>query len=253
MDLGLKGKVAFVTGASGDIGAATAVALAREGAAVAVGWHSRRERAAEVAALVEGAGAGATACPVRVDQADPVSMARAVDTVRERLGPVDVLVANAVAWPTQDQDWDALVHGLTVNAAGTMTLAETVIPDMRESGWGRIVLVSSCVVEQPAPAAAGYPAAKAAIEAAARVLALREARHGILTNAVRPGFTLTERALTHPGFGQELVDAESAKTPTGRICTPEDVAGLIAYLASDANGHVNGEVVSVAGGRHLTR
>lgn len=68
---------------------------------------------------------------------------------------------------------------------------------------------------------------------------------------VRTGFTLTERALTYPGFGQEVVDAESARTPTGRICTPEDVAALILYLASDANGHVNGEVVSVAGGRHL--
>lgn len=251
MDLRLTGKVALVTGASGDIGAAVAVALAREGAAVAVGWHSRQERAAEVAALV--GDAGASACTVRIDQADPVSMADALGTVHERLGPVDVLVANAVAWPTQHQDWDALVRGLTVNAAGTVALAETVIPDMREAGWGRIVLVSSDVVDQPMPAAAGYPAAKAAIEAAARVLALREARHGILTNVVRPGFTLTDRALTYPGFGQEVVDAESAKTPTGRICTPEDVAGLIVYLASGANGHVNGEVVSVAGGRHLTR
>lgn len=90
-------------------------------------------------------------------------------------------------------------------------------------------------------------------EAAARVFALREAPHGVLTNVVRPGFTLTDRALTFPGFGQEVVDAESEKTPTRRICTPEDIASVIAYLGSGANSHVNGEVVSVAGGRHLTR
>jgi NAD(P)-dependent dehydrogenase (short-subunit alcohol dehydrogenase family) len=78
-------------------------------------------------------------------------------------------------------------------------------------------------------------------------------RGSFLREDVRPGFTLTERALTWPGFGQEVVDAESAKTPTRGICTPEDVASAVAYLGSAANGHVNGEVVSVAGGRHLTR
>nr|WP_199565591.1 SDR family oxidoreductase [Spongiactinospora rosea] len=115
------------------------------------------------------------------------------------------------------------------------------------------MLISSDVVDQPVPVSAGYPAGKSAIEAAARVFALREARHGILTNVVRPGFTLTERALTHPGLGQKLVDAEAERTPTGRICTPQDVADLTTYLGSDANGHVNGEIIAVAGSRHLTR
>jgi NAD(P)-dependent dehydrogenase (short-subunit alcohol dehydrogenase family) len=77
--------------------------------------------------------------------------------------------------------------------------------------------------------------------------------HGILTNVVRPGFTLTERALTFPGFGQAVIDAESEKTPTRRVRTPEDVASAIVYLASGANTHINGETISVAGGRHLTR
>ena len=70
---------------------------------------------------------------------------------------------------------------------------------------------------------------------------------------MRPGFTVTDRALTTPGFGQDVVDAEAAKTPTRRICTPADVASVGAYLGPGANGHVNGEVVSVAGGRELTR
>jgi 3-oxoacyl-[acyl-carrier protein] reductase len=176
-----------------------------------------------------------------------------VAEINEEQGDVDVFVGNAVSWPEREQTWNALLHGLTVNVAGTITLAETVIPAMRSQRWGRIVLVSSDVVDQPMPAAAGYPAAKAAIEAAARVFALREGQHGILTNVVRPGFTLTDRALTFPGFGQAVVDAESEKTPTRRICTPEDVASTIVYLGSGANTHINGEIISVAGGRHLTR
>ena len=251
MDLGLQHRVALVSGGSGDIGAAVAATMAREGAQVAVCWHSRPERAGEVVAAIRAS--GGTAVSVELDQGNPGSIDRAVTTVERTLGAVDVLVGNAVAWPVREEDWDSLVHGLTLNVAGTLTLAEAVLAGMRERGWGRVVLVSSDVVDQPMPAAAGYPAGKAAIEAAARVFAVREASHGVLTNVVRPGFTLTERALSTPGFGQEVVDAESAKTPTRRICTPEDIANVIAYLGSDANDHVNGETVSVAGGRSLTR
>lgn len=166
-----------------------------------------------------------------------------------------MLVANAVVWPERApaDTWETLLDGLTANVVGTMALVEAVLPGMRARGWGRIVLISSDVVEQPLPAAVAYPAAKGALETAARVLAAREARHGILTNVVRPGFTLTDRALTMPGFGRAVVDAEGAKTPTGRICTPAEVAAAVAFLGSAANGHINGEVVSLAGGRHLTR
>jgi NAD(P)-dependent dehydrogenase (short-subunit alcohol dehydrogenase family) len=89
------------------------------------------------------------------------------------------------------------------------------------------------------------------LERVVRVLAVREARHGVLSNVVRPGYTLTDRGLAT--FGREYVDQESAATPTGRICTPEDVANVVTFLASAANGHVNGQTVSVAGGRELTR
>jgi NAD(P)-dependent dehydrogenase (short-subunit alcohol dehydrogenase family) len=251
MNLNLKNRLALVTGASGDIGAAIAVALGHEGARVLVGRHSRSERADEVVATIRDA--GGTATSVQIDQGDPDSIQHVVAEINEEQGDVDVFVGNAVSWPEREQTWNALRHGLTVNVAGTITLAEAVIPAMRSQRWGRIVLVSSDVVDQPMPAAAGYPAAKAAIEAAARVFALREAQHGILTNVVRPGFTLTDRALSFPGFGQAVVDAESEKTPTRRICTPEDVASAIVYLGSGANTHINGEIVSVAGGRHLTR
>jgi len=248
MDLGLNERVALVTGASGDIGGAIARALGAEGAWVAAGWHGNEAGARKAVDSLQ------NTITVRVDHRDRRSPEATIETVRSQLGPVSVLVANAVAWPERAPDsWDTLVDGFTANVVGTLALIEAALPAMRAAGWGRIVLISSDVVEQPIPAGAVYPAAKGALETAARVLAAREARHGILTNVVRPGFTLTERALTTPGFGRSVVDAESAKTPTGRICTPEDVASAVAYLGSAANGHINGEVLSVAGGRHLTR
>ncbi len=252
MDAGLIGRVAFVSGGSGAIGTAIAAALAGEGAAVAVSWRTGRERAEAVAATITEA--GGRAIPMRLDQRDSDSAAQAMAEVAQVLGPVSVLVANAVQWPEPDPDEAAgLTVSLQANTVGPLALVTAALPGMRDQGWGRIVLVSSDVVEQPMPGPLSYATAKGALETAARVLAVREAGHGILTNVVRPGFTLTERARTSPFLGPDVIARESAKTPTGRICTPEDVASAVTYLVSAANGHVNGQVLSVAGGRELVR
>ena len=126
------------------------------------------------------------------------------------------------------------------------------MPGMRAANWGRIVVVSTDIVEQPMAGPLAYATAKGALETAARVLAVREARHGILTNVVRPGFTLTQRALTSASLGPAAVE-EAAHTPTGRICTPDEIASAVTYLGSAANGHVNGQALSIAGGRELIR
>lgn len=252
METGLSNRVALVTGASGAIGKATASHLAAEGASVAVSWHTNQDVAMDVVDAITRAGGHAAA--FQLDHGDLTAVQGVVDEIAERLGPISVLVANAVQWPSFDADEiDGLTTSLAVNTVGPAALIDAALPAMRTAGWGRIVAVSTDIVEQPMAGPLGYATAKGALETAARVLAVREARYGILTNIVRPGFTLTDKALNAPFLGPEAVAAESAKTPTGRICTPEDIATAITFLASTANGHINGQTLSLAGGRELVR
>jgi 3-oxoacyl-[acyl-carrier protein] reductase len=176
---------------------------------------------------------------------------RAIAAATGALGPVTVVVANAVRWPVFDDELTGLRASLLANTLGPAALIDAALPAMRAAGWGRVVALSSDIVVQPMAGHSSYAAAKLGLEGVVRVLAVREARHGVLSNTVRPGYTLTERGLA--AFGQKAVDQEATETPTGRICTPEDVANVVAFLASAANGHVNGQAVSVAGGRELSR
>ncbi|MFD1085610.1 SDR family NAD(P)-dependent oxidoreductase [Micromonospora andamanensis] len=248
----MSNRVALVTGASGAIGRATALHLAAEGAAVAVSWHTNHDGARDVVDTITRTGGRAHA--VRLDHRVHAAVPRVIEEITERLGPISALIANAVQWPAFDADEiDGLSTSLAVNTVGPAALIEAALPGMRAAGWGRIVVVSTDIVGQPMAGPIAYATAKGALETAARVLAVREARHGILTNVVRPGFTLTDKVLSAPFLGPEAVAAESEKTPTGRICTPDDIATAITYLASAANGHVNGQTLSLAGGRELVR
>ncbi|GIE78629.1 3-oxoacyl-ACP reductase [Actinoplanes philippinensis] len=252
METGLSGRTALVTGASGAIGRAAALHLAAEGAVVAVTWRSNHDAVMDTVEAI--AREGGRAHAVQLDHSDPAAAQSVIEEVTGRLGHLSVLVANAVQWPSFDDDEiSGLTTSLAVNTVGPAALIDAALPGMRTAGWGRIVIVSTDIVEQPMAGPLAYATAKGALETAARVLAVREARHGILTNIIRPGFTLTDKALTAPFLGPEAIAAESGKTPTGRICTPEDVAAAITYLASAANGHINGQTLSLAGGRELVR
>ncbi|MDI6102303.1 SDR family oxidoreductase [Actinoplanes sp. NEAU-A12] len=252
MDMGLATRTALVTGASGAIGRATALRLAAEGAAVAVTWHTNHAGATDVVGTITREGGRAFA--VHWDLRHPATAGDVLRQATEAIGPVTVLVANAVQWPSFDQgEIDGLTASLTANTVGPAAMIDAALPAMRAAGWGRVVVVSTDIVEQPMAGPLAYATAKGALETAARVVAVREARHGILTNVVRPGFTLTDKALNAPFLGPKAIADESAKTPTGRICTPDDVASAITYLTSQANGHVNGQTLSLAGGRELVR
>ncbi|MDP9457099.1 MAG: hypothetical protein CYG60_17720 [Actinobacteria bacterium] len=251
MDTGLRGKVVFVTGGSSGIGRATAVAFGREGARVALSYRNDRAGAAETAGMV--GEAGGEALTVRYDLADERSIRGAVREIVERWGAVDVLVNNAVRWPGRGggtlfeevppERWREDTRTLLEGAYLTI---QAVVPLMRAAGWGRIVSVSTSLAEDGMAGGAPYTAAKAGLHGLTRTLAKELAPAGILANVVMPGLTLTERARrVIPG---EVLDGEAARTPTGRLTTPEEVAALVVFLGSAANGHVNGENIRVSGG-----
>lgn len=248
MDTALKDRVVLVSGASKGIGAATARAFGREGAKVAVTYRGGPERAAKVAAEVESA--GGRALVVRLDLEELDTVAAAVATVVDRWGGIDVLVANAVRWGGDGppdpgirfedvslDEWQAMIGANLIGAAAQV---RAVLPGMRARGWGRIVLVSSGVAEEGVPGPGPYGTAKAGLHGMARSLAWEGGRDGILVNVVAPGFTLTD---SRPPVPEALVDALAAGTPTRRLSDSDDVARLIVFLGSGANGNLTGEVL----------
>ncbi|WP_283134689.1 SDR family NAD(P)-dependent oxidoreductase [Rhizohabitans arisaemae] len=248
MDTELHDRVVLVTGGSTGIGAATARAFAREGTRVAITYHSNPDKAAKTATDIEAVGGQAHV--VRLDLRDLPSVDRAVASVAERWGGVDVLVANAVHWggdgpPDPDvrfedvgpAEWATMIDA---NLVGTAATVRAVLPGMRARGWGRIVLISSSVAEEGLPGPGPYGTAKSGLYGLARSLAWDAGRDGVLVNVVAPGFTLTDG---RPGIPKPVLDAFAAAVPTRRISTAEDVAGIVVFLGSGANGNLTGEVI----------
>jgi NAD(P)-dependent dehydrogenase (short-subunit alcohol dehydrogenase family) len=248
MDTGLKGRVVLVTGASKGLGAAAARAFGGEQAKVAITYHRNREGAQQVASSVEAAGGEAMAVPFRLE--DPSTAAEAVQAVSGRWGAVDVLVANAVDWgdnapPSPGvrfedvplEHWQRIIG---TNLIGAVATIRSVLPGMRHNRWGRIVLISSSVAEEGLPGPGPYGTAKSGLYGLSRALAWEGGRDGILVNVVAPGFTLTESRPPIPG---PVITSLAARTPTGRLSDPDDVARLILFLGSGANGNLTGEVI----------
>jgi 3-oxoacyl-[acyl-carrier protein] reductase len=252
MDLGLQNRVVLVTGSSSGIGRATALAFGREGARVGITYRSQLEQAEETARQVIAAGGQALVVPYDLGREDTIT--QAVKTVARQWGSIDVLVNNAVQWGSladmgkrfEDVPMSSWRPTLDLSLAGVYYTLQQVIPLMRSQSWGRIVNISSNVAEDGIPGAGAYAAAKAGLHGLTRVLARELGPAGILSNVVMPGFTLTER--NRDQFPQAMQDAVAQQTPTGRLTSPEDVAALIVFLGSAANGHVNGEAIRCTGG-----
>ena len=247
MDLGLHGRIALVTGASGGIGAATARMLATEGADVVVSYHRGADAAEAVAADVRAAGRRAWC--VALDMSDHVDVERAVSEVATHTGGVlDVAVLNAgfnILTPLatlEPDEWDTIVR---TNLSGTFYLLRAVRPMLRPGS--AVVTVASVAAETGAPHHAHYAAAKAGVinltKSAARDLA-----PDIRVNCVSPGLTRTTMGeMTVAGTADNLV----GKLLTGRIAEPEEIARVIVFLASPAASFVYGATFDVNGGRDL--
>lgn len=248
MDFGMLGRVAFISGASRGIGAATAIAYAAEGARVVIGYHSDAAAAARVAELV--AEAGGEAASVALDLFDDASIDSAAEQAIDRWGQVDVVVSNAGTMPTPgpfasqlDGQWQAALRG---QLEGPGRLIQRLVPSMQDRGWGRIVSVSSVHAANGAAGVVAHTAAKSGLHGLTRSLAKELGPHGVLVNLVMPGLTMTERARER--FGAEHIERATALIPTGHVSEPDDIARLILFLGSAANGNINGELVRSAGG-----
>ena len=251
MELGLKDRVALVTGSSRGIGRATAELLAREGARVAVTYHTLRERAEMVAAGICERGGDAFA--TRLDISSDQSIHDAVNAVVTRWGKIDILINNAIHGGERAvvqsrfedvpaEQWRDLLRG---NFEGAHLAIGAVLPHMRRQRWGRIVNVSSVVAADGFPGGATYGAAKAALHGLTRTLAKELAPEGILTNVVMPGLTLTEAVRRSM---PEAVEQAAKVLPIRHVPTSEEVAAVIVFVASAANTVINGEVIRANGG-----
>src|SRR6202453_4101407 len=239
---GLDGKPALVTGASGGMGAAIARALHAQGARVVVSG-TRQERLEE---LAENLGEGAFVCPADLrDAAEPNAL---IEASEEVAGPLHILVNNAgmtrdmLALRMSDLDWQGV---LDIDLSAPFRLARAALRGMLRRRAGRIINISSIVGVTGNAGQANYAAAKAGLIGMSKSLAQEVASRGITVNVVAPGFV--ETAMTGA-----LTDAQKPKIseqiPLGRIGQPDDVAGAVAYLASDAAAWVTGATLHVNGG-----
>ena len=245
----LAGKAALVTGASRGIGRATAEALAREGAAVAINYARNRGAALEVVAAIERAGGRAIAVAADVaSSSDVEAMTRAAI---EAFGAVDILVNNAgilSQGSVLTLDEAALDRMFAVNVKGIAHCIRAAAPGMIERSWGRIVNLSSLAALGTAVAGTTpYAATKAAVLSLTKRCALELGPHGITVNAVCPGFIRTD--MLSGAADPERIAAVEKKTMLGRIGTPEDVAGAIVFLASDEASFITAQALTVDGGR----
>jgi 3-oxoacyl-[acyl-carrier protein] reductase len=253
MDLGLRGRVALVTGSSQGIGRATAILFAQEGARIAITYRNNRDKAENVAATARGFGTEAMVVPF--DLAAEDSIRGAMASVVDRWGRVDVLVNNAVQWASEspaeesafdEQPFEELRSQLRANVEGTLAATHAALGSMRRHRWGRIVTVSSGLAVRGAAGSTAYSAAKSALHGMTRALFTELAAEGILINVVMAGLTLTEGVKER--MSPRSLEQAAQSSPLRRLPAPEEVASTIVFLASAANTTVNGEIVLSSGG-----
>jgi 3-oxoacyl-[acyl-carrier protein] reductase len=238
--------VALVTGASGGIGRATAIALAADGLRVACGFHSDEGGAKETVRLIEDAGGNAAS--FGADVSDENDVKGMFDRITEWNGPPLVLVNNAgvnrdgltVKYPRADFD-----RILEVNVTGSFLCSRAALSGMMRARWGRIVMVSSVLGLRGNAGQAAYSASKTALLGLTRSLAREYGSRGITVNAVCPGYIHTEMTASLPEKARERLMSE---IPTGRLGDLEEVATAIGFLVSESASYVNGAVLAIDGG-----
>jgi 3-oxoacyl-[acyl-carrier protein] reductase len=241
----LEGRVALVTGASQGIGHACALALAREGATVAVAARNQQkldQLAGQIAA------AGGKAAAFVIDVADEEKVKSGIKSALAQFGKIDILVNNAGI--TRDQlvmrmkraDWDAV---LNTNLTSAYLCIQQVIGSMLKQRWGRIINVTSVFGQMGQAGQANYAASKAGLIGLTMAMAREVASRNITCNAVAPGFIETSMTAA---LSEEFRQSAVKTIPLGRVGSPVDVAGAVCFLASDDASYITGHVLNVNGG-----
>ena len=242
----LEGKIALVTGAAKGIGRAIALALAADGATVVVNYNGSKERAEQVVEEIKALGADGMAYQCNV--ADTAATADMVKEVIKTYGKLDILVNNAgitrdnLIMKMSEEDFDAVIDA---NLKGCFNTIKAVSRQMLKQRAGRIINITSVSGILGNAGQANYAASKAGIIGLTKTMARELASRGLTVNAVAPGFVDTDMTQVLP---ENVKEAATAQIPLGRFGKPEDIANMVAYLASEKASYITGQIISVDGG-----
>ena len=243
----LSGRVALVTGGGRGIGRAVSLALAEDGAAVAVNYRRNEEAARQTVDDITRAGGNARMYHATIDDFERAQ--EMVAMIESELGAVSILVNNAGiasrGLSVVDTDPGELRRVVAIDAFGSHYLSKLVVPQMRQLGRGDIVMISSVASRGLAANGGPYNMAKAAMEALAVTLSREERQNGIRVNVVAPGLVETEmgRRLMKATAGVTDMRTLDASMPFGKVCQPEDVANVVRFLVSERNVYITGEKI----------
>lgn len=250
MCIDLQGKVAMVTGASRGIGAAAARDLADHDAAVVINYLQSEDKAEALKESI--ITAGGRAITVQADVRDRGAVDRMVARTEKELGPVDILVNNAnIDFPMQpftELSWPDVEAKLSGEIGAMVHCCQAVIPGMAAKKYGKIILVSSSLSREPGYGFGAHCAAKAAMDSLARTMAQELGPAGIFINVIGPGLTRTDATA---GLPPEVFSHTAERTPLLRVAEPDDIAGVIMFLASEMSDHITGQYLPVNGGAFM--
>lgn len=249
-EMRFSGKVALVTGSGRGIGRAIALRLAKEGANIVVNFFRNRGPAEEIAQEIRSLGREAIVVKANVGEIPAIEELLA--SVEQAYGGLDILICNAASGynrPAMEQKPKGWDWTMNINARSLLFCAQQAVPLMKGRGGGHIISISSPGSFRVLPNYVVVGASKAALEALTRYLAVELAAEGIHVNAVSPGIVETD-ALKHFDVlrGKEIIPKITQATPAGRICTPEDIANVVAFLCSPDADMIRGQTIIVDGG-----
>ncbi len=250
MEIALKDKVALITGASRGIGAASAKALAYHGATVVINYIKSKDKAEEL--LDDIKKAGGNGMVFQADVRDQGAVSDLVESTLKEFGKIDVLVNNAnINFPIRpfiELTWDQIEAKILGEMKALYNCSQAVLKDMLNRKSGKLVFISSSLSRFPGYGFSAHAAAKSAMDSMAKVMAMELGPSGITVNVIGPGLTLTDATAGQP---KEVHEQVAAITPLRRLGMPDDIAGVVLFLASSLSDYLNGEYIPVTGGSFM--